>query len=101
MAKLTDDTRASLGRRSRLVNLGRDTEFSQGFINVPPFRGSTGGIHLVQPIVGMARVPSGDTGYWLVANDGGVFSFGSAQFEGSTAGHTVPGGVVGIAAVNG
>jgi cysteine-S-conjugate beta-lyase len=41
MAKLTDETRASLRRRSRLVNLGRDTEFSQGFINVPPFRGST------------------------------------------------------------
>ena len=41
MAKLTDETRASLKRRSRLVNLGRDAEFSQGFINVPPFRGST------------------------------------------------------------
>ena len=41
MAKLTDETRASLRRRSRLVNLGRDSEFSQGFINVPPFRGST------------------------------------------------------------
>jgi len=41
MAKLTDETRASLRRRSRLVNLGRDIEFSQGFVNVPPFRGST------------------------------------------------------------
>ena len=41
MAKLTDETRAKLERRSRLVNLGRDAEFSQGFINVPPFRGST------------------------------------------------------------
>ena len=41
MAKLTDETRASLRHRSRLVNLGRDAEFSQGFINVPPFRGST------------------------------------------------------------
>ena len=41
MAKLTDETRASLRCRSRLVNLGRDAEFSQGFINVPPFRGST------------------------------------------------------------
>jgi cysteine-S-conjugate beta-lyase len=41
MAKLTDETRASLRRRSRLVNLGRDAEFSQGFINVPAFRGST------------------------------------------------------------
>jgi cystathionine beta-lyase len=41
MAKLTDETRSSLRRRSRLVNLGRDAEFSQGFINVPAFRGST------------------------------------------------------------
>jgi cysteine-S-conjugate beta-lyase len=41
MAKLTDETRAKLGRSSRLVNLGRDAEYSQGFINVPPFRGST------------------------------------------------------------
>jgi cysteine-S-conjugate beta-lyase len=41
MAKLTDETRARLRRRSRLVNLGRETELSQGFVNVPPFRGST------------------------------------------------------------
>src|SRR5271166_1469900 len=41
MTKLTDETRASLRSRSRLVHLGRDTEQSQGFINVPPFRGST------------------------------------------------------------
>jgi cysteine-S-conjugate beta-lyase len=41
MTKLTDETRASLRRRSRLVHLGRDSEQSEGFINVPPFRGST------------------------------------------------------------
>ncbi len=41
MAKLSDETRAKLRRRSRLVNLGRETEFSQGFVHVPPFRGST------------------------------------------------------------
>jgi cystathionine beta-lyase len=41
MAKLSDETRAKLRRRSRLVNLGRDSELSQGFVNVPPFRGST------------------------------------------------------------
>src|SRR5271165_2257586 len=41
MAKLTDETRAALRSRSRLVHLGRDTEQSQGFINLPPFRGST------------------------------------------------------------
>jgi cysteine-S-conjugate beta-lyase len=41
MAKLTDETRAGLRRRSRLVALGRDAELSHGFVNVPPFRGST------------------------------------------------------------
>ncbi len=41
MAKLTDETRASLRRRSRLVNLGRDVGLSHGFVNLPPFRGST------------------------------------------------------------
>jgi hypothetical protein len=45
--------------------------------------GSTGNIHLNQPIVGMAATPSGH-GYWLVAADGGIFSFGDAHFYGST-----------------
>jgi hypothetical protein len=48
-----------------------------------PFYGSLGGMHLNQPIVGMASTPSGD-GYWLVAKDGGIFSFGGARFFGST-----------------
>ena len=47
------------------------------------FYGSTGGMHLNQPIVGMAPTPTGH-GYWLVASDGGVFTFGDAQFYGST-----------------
>jgi cell wall-associated NlpC family hydrolase len=38
---------------------------------------------LNQPIVGMAPTPDGG-GYWLVASDGGVFSFGDAKFYGST-----------------
>jgi cysteine-S-conjugate beta-lyase len=41
MKKLTDETRKTLRGRSRLVHLGRDTEQSQGFVNMPPFRGST------------------------------------------------------------
>ncbi|HWE56330.1 MAG TPA: hypothetical protein VG435_12510, partial [Acidimicrobiales bacterium] len=39
--------------------------------------GSLAGIHLSQPIVGIAATPSGN-GYWLVASDGGIFSFGDA-----------------------
>ncbi len=39
-------------------------------------------LYLRRPIVGMA--PSADgAGYWLVASDGGIFSFGDAVLEGS------------------
>ena len=38
---------------------------------------------LNQPVVGMSATPDG-RGYWLVASDGGIFSFGDAQFYGST-----------------
>lgn len=41
-----------------------------------------GGSPLNRPVVGLAPTPGGD-GYWLVASDGGIFSFGSAHFEGS------------------
>ncbi len=50
-----------------------------------PFYGSTGGLHLARPIVGMAATPDGG-GYWLVASDGGIFAFGDARFHGSTGG---------------
>ena len=40
---------------------------------------------LNKPVVGMAATPDGK-GYWLVASDGGVFTFGDAQFYGSTGG---------------
>src|ERR1700726_2793067 len=39
--------------------------------------GSTGGITLNKPIVGMDATPSAG-GYWLVASDGGIFPFGNA-----------------------
>jgi cell wall-associated NlpC family hydrolase len=38
---------------------------------------------LNKPIVAMSPTPDG-RGYWLVASDGGVFSFGDAAFYGST-----------------
>src|SRR5437763_285483 len=45
--------------------------------------GSLAGQPVQRPIVGMARTPAGN-GYWLVATDGGIFSFGDAAFHGST-----------------
>ncbi len=61
------------------------------------FYGSTGGISLNKPIVGMAGTPDGG-GYWLVASDGGIFSYGDAQFYGSTGSIALNKPVVGMAA---
>jgi SpoIID/LytB domain protein len=47
------------------------------------FHGSTGGMRLNKPVVGMAATHDAG-GYWEVASDGGVFSFGDAHFWGST-----------------
>ena len=41
---------------------------------------------LNKPVVGMAATPTGK-GYWFVAADGGIFTFGDAQFFGSIGGH--------------
>jgi cystathionine beta-lyase len=41
MKTLSPETKARLRSRSRLVHLGRDGEASQGFVSVPPYRGST------------------------------------------------------------
>jgi hypothetical protein len=41
------------------------------------FFGSMAGVRLAAPVVGMASTPD-IQGYWLVAADGGVFSFGDA-----------------------
>ncbi len=60
------------------------------------FYGSTGGMALNKPIVGMASTPDGK-GYWLVASDGGIFSYGDATFYGSTGGITLNKPVVGMA----
>ena len=61
------------------------------------FLGSTGGLRLNRPIVGMAATPTGQ-GYWLVASDGGIFSFGDAGFYGSTGSLRLNQPIVGMAA---
>ena len=59
------------------------------------FQGSTGGIPLNKPVVGMA-VDSTTGGYWLVAADGGIFTF-NAPFKGSAGGIHLNQPVVGMA----
>ena len=51
---------------------------------------------LNKPIVGMAADPA-TGGYWLVASDGGIFSF-NAPFDGSTGGMPLNKPIVGMAA---
>jgi hypothetical protein len=53
-------------------------------------------MQLDQPIVGMTTTPSGN-GYWLVAADGGIFTFGDAPFFGSTGGTRLHAPIVGMA----
>jgi hypothetical protein len=68
------------------------------------FEGSLPGefITPAQPISGAVTYPFGagpnpnNAGYWLVAKDGGIFTFGNAPFEGSAAGQ-VYGSVVSMA----
>jgi hypothetical protein len=63
--------------------VGRDGGiFSFGSAN---FYGSTGGIRLQRPVVGITPTPD-HHGYWLVATDGGVFAFGDAGYYGSIPG---------------
>jgi hypothetical protein len=52
------------------------------------YYGSTGGISLNKPIVGMAPTSDGK-GYWLVASDGGIFTFGDAGYYGSEPGEGI------------
>ncbi len=65
-----------------------------------PFYGSTGGLRLNRPVVGMTATQTG-RGYWLVASDGGIFTFGDAVFAGSTGGVRLNRPVVGMAAAPG
>jgi hypothetical protein len=62
-----------------------------------PFCGSTGGIHINQPVVGIANTADAG-GYWTVARDGGVFSFADAKFHGSTGAMHLNAPIVGMAA---
>jgi hypothetical protein len=61
-----------------------------------PFHGSTAGKHLNAPIVGMASTAKGK-GYWLVANDGGVFGY-NAPFYGSLGARHLNSPIIGMAA---
>ncbi len=52
---------------------------------------------LAAPVVSLSPLATGK-GYWLVASDGGIFSFGDANFYGSTGSMTLNKPIVGMAA---
>jgi ribosomal protein L24E len=61
------------------------------------YYGSAAALPLQKPIVDLAATPNGN-GYWMVASDGGVFTFGNARFYGSTGGMRLNKPIVGMAA---
>lgn len=58
---------------------------------------SPGPPHSQGGAMAICRTPSG-RGYWICADDGGVFAFGDARFFGSMGGHELTAPVVGMAA---
>jgi hypothetical protein len=55
-----------------------------GYSGPPAYHyGDAGNLPLNKPIVGMSPTSTGQ-GYWLVASDGGIFTYGDARFYGST-----------------
>ena len=59
--------------------------FGESELSGPPTDnfGDASGLPLNKPIVGMTPTSDGQ-GYWLVASDGGIFTYGDAGFYGST-----------------
>ena len=75
--------------------LAYDNGAASPFGGTPSLEGAPG--RLNRPVVGTTSTPDGG-GYWLVASDGGVFSFGDARFHGSTGSLRLAKPVVGMAA---
>jgi hypothetical protein len=69
-----------------------------GSITVDVIVGTLGGTSAVTPADRYTYIAS--TGYWEAAQDGGVFTFGTAAFYGSMGGTTLNAPIVGIAATS-
>ena len=63
-----------------------------------PFFGSMGSVPLNRPITGMVAGAAGG-GYLMVAEDGGIFTFGDVPFHGSLGAAPPPTPVVAVAPV--
>ncbi len=69
---------------------------SAGQLNPSQPPGGANAVDLAQPIVSGASTPDGK-GYWEVASDGGIFTFGDAVYYGSQGGKALVEPVVGMA----
>jgi hypothetical protein len=65
-------------------------------VGVAPALGPASGLALNDDLVGIAATRSG-RGYWLIAADGGIFTFGDARFYGSLGNLRLTQPIVGIA----
>ena len=72
---------------------------SSGQINPGLPAGGSNSTILTKPIVGAGEAAN-NSGYWLVASDGGIFAFGSAKFYGSMGGKPLNKPVVGMTATS-
>jgi ribosomal protein L24E len=71
--------------------------YTGGGYSGPPANhyGDASNLRLNKPIVGMSPTSTGQ-GYWLVASDGGIFTYGDARFYGSTGGRRLNKPIVGM-----
>jgi hypothetical protein len=90
-----------VGLAATTTGLGWWATSSTGVVTAAGDAVAAGGVPaataLRRPIVGVAAAPPGG-GYWLVAGDGGVFSFGTARFFGSPGAVRLNQPIVGMAA---
>ena len=81
-------SRLHVGNLSATAAPTAEPAAAPGADSVVPFGGAGLGPNSLTtpdtPVVGMASTPDGQ-GYWLVAADGGIFTFGDAPFDGSAA----------------
>jgi len=89
-------TLALAGVAGSTAPAGADSQFRVRAFGGARSMGAPGG-SLNAPLVGIAATPKGK-GYWLLARDGGIFSYGNARFYGSTGNMRLNKPVVGIAA---
>ena len=91
--------RAIVGAASGATRFGYWMVDAAGRVEVAGKVGHHGqvSIPLNAPVLGITARPQGD-GYWIVAGDGGIFSFGGAAFHGSTGAMRLNQPILGMAA---